>query len=412
MGAAVLVNLRRRYRLVGLSAVLLVLVAAVGYRTFAPRDILNRAQRAYPAALPATPRLYGTLLNMPLVVDGRLRVYAAQREVWADEPVNYRAQLNPYWSFRRWPATLLGVVAAGTTVVSRWSDGQLVALDAARGAVVWRVRGPGTTAGYAGRRTGAATVYDPVGMYTASSVLVVTGERVVSGYDTSTGRLLWTVAARACPDRSYFTGSSVVVALAACGSSSTVDVYEAGTGRPLSWPTLGRLASADVTPVGCSVGRSGCRGLRAAGRGWLLGVDGGLTAAPSLAAPGSWLVDGVVVESQADGTVIGRSVVDNRPLWTWPRYGPVPAGARIVAAQPGEVHVLTAGRYLVSVDPADGLERCRIALIDPENGAFDPGYVYAADRYVFVERLLPGAKPGDPDSRYYYPSPDVLVTGS
>jgi hypothetical protein len=101
-----------------------------------------------------------------------------------------------------------------------------------------------------------------------------------------------------------------------------------------------------------------------------------------------------------------------RRLWSWPGAGGTPAGARILAVQPGAVHLLTDDRYLVTLDPADGLELSRLRLVDNENGAFDPGYVYAADRYVFVERRKPGARAGDPEARYYYPSPNVLVVGT
>jgi outer membrane protein assembly factor BamB len=152
--------------------------------------------------------------------------------------------------------------------------------------------------------------------------------------------------------------------------------------------------------------------VRTPGQAWAIGADGGLTAAAALVDPGSWLVDGVVVATATDGTMTGRAASDGRRLWSWPLAGPVPRGARIVAVEPGAVHLLTADRYLISVDPADGLELSRLPMVDKENGPFDPGYVYAADRYVFIERLKPGAKPADPDSRYYYPSPDVLVVGT
>ncbi len=395
-----------RYRAVGTYAVLLLLVtAAVGYRTFRPRDTLTSAERGYPAAVRATPRLYGALLSAPLVVDGRLRVYAAQREVWADAPIDNRfatSSTSPYWAYRRWPARLLGVAAVGRTVVSRWSDGYLVALDATRGTIAWRVRVPAVEGGYVGRRTGAATVYDPLGLYTAGSVVVAAGSGQARGYDAGTGRLLWT--------KPYcgtgFTGQRVFVSV--CARESTVDVYDAVTGQALRWPA----GLANLEPIGCAVGRSECRGVRTAGNAWVIGSDAGLTAAPALADPDSWLVDDLVVTPHADGSVTARAASGGRALWSWPSVGAAQSGARIVAVEPGAIHVLTADRDLVSIDPADGLELCRVPLINQFNSAFEPGYVYAADRFVFVERLLPGAKPSDPDSRYYYPSPGVLVTGS
>ncbi|MEN3306559.1 MAG: hypothetical protein V7603_2761 [Micromonosporaceae bacterium] len=399
---------RERGRPVGLYALVLLLVAAaIGYRAFEPRDTLDSAQSPYPARVPATPRLYGSILDTPLVVDGRLRVYAAQREVWADQPVDFRSSLSPFWAYRRWPATLLGVVAVGTTVVSRWSDGDLVALDATRGTIAWRVRAPTVAGSYLGRRTGAATVYQPAGMYTAGSVVIVVGDTGTRAFDAPSGRPLWTKTVPRCGSHAYFTGVGVFVAVARCEGASTVDVFDAGTGKALAWPALG----GDVEPVSCAVGRSGCRGARTPGHAWVIGADGALTAAPALVGAGSWLVDGVVVGPGPDGTVTGRAA-GGRQLWSWPLTGPVPAGARVVAVEQGAVHLLTDDRYLISVDPADGLELSRLPLIDVENGRFDPGYVYAADRYVFVERRKAGAKPADPDSRYYYPSPNVLVAGT
>jgi outer membrane protein assembly factor BamB len=327
--------------------------------------------------------------------------------VWADQPVDFRSSLSPFWAYRRWPATLLGVVAVGATVVSRWSDGDLVALDATRGTIAWRVRVPTVEGGYPGRRTGAAAVYQPVGMYTAGSVVIVVGDAGTRAYDAASGRPLWTKTFPRCGSRAYFTGGAVFVAVARCEGTSTVDAFDPGTGTALSWPALG----GDVEPVSCTAGRSGCRGVRTPANAWVIGADGGLTAAPALVDPGSWLVDGVVVAPGPDGTVVGRAA-GGRQLWSWPLAGPVPRGARIVAVERGAVHLLTDDRYLISVDPADGLELSRLPLIDTENGRFDPGHVYAADRFVFVERLKPGAKATDPDPRYYYPSPNVLVVGT
>ena len=88
------------------------------------------------------------------------------------------------------------------------------------------------------------------------------------------------------------------------------------------------------------------------------------------------------------------------------------AGAQVVAVEPDAVHVLTTARDLITLDPADGLELCRISLLAHGNAMFDPGHVYAANRFVFVERLRPGAKESEPDPSYYIPSPNVLVTGS
>jgi hypothetical protein len=47
-----------------------------------------------------------------------------------------------------------------------------------------------------------------------------------------------------------------------------------------------------------------------------------------------------------------------------------------------------------------------------DSGPFDVGTVYAADRFLFIERARPGAKTDQPDGAYFYPSPNVVVAGS
>jgi len=372
----------RRMAARGLLATALLLVSAVvGYRVLEPRDTLDPARSAYPAPAMATPALYGTLLHAPLVVDGRLRVYAAQREVWSDEPVDVKSSMSPYWSLRRWPAEVLGVVATGTTVVSQWSDGQLIALDASTGTIAWRVDAPSTSGGtYFGRRTGAATVYQPESLYLAGPTVLAAGTGRFAAFDAGTGRQLWTRPGE-CTGGSFSTPG-----VFACATRSTPRAYDASTGRPLDWSALGT----DAEPFACTVGHSNCRGVRTPGRAWLIGADGGLTAAPSLVGADRWLVGDVIVVRQGDGRLTGRALSDNRPLWTWPDGGRSPDHAQLLATEPDAVHLLTAQRELVTVDPADGLELSRIELLGDGYNLFDAGHVYAADRFVFIERLRTG----------------------
>ncbi len=125
----------------------------IAYRVLAPAEVSTPARDDYPARSMPDPGVTGRLPVAPLIVDGRLRVYAAPRQVYADQPVDSRSRRTPYWSFRRWPASLDAVVASGTTVVSRWSDGQLVAIDARTGRVAWRAAGPEPAAERVARRS-------------------------------------------------------------------------------------------------------------------------------------------------------------------------------------------------------------------------------------------------------------------
>ena len=194
------------------GATALAVVGVVGYRVLAPHDTLTVAQRPYPAAEVAPFLRIGVLTSAPLIVDNRIRVYAEKSRVWADSPVSSRTQLSPFWAYRRWPAALVGVMAVESVpvVVSRWSDGALVALDARTGRVAWRSRiSPGGR--YTGRRTGSATVYSPVGLYTARSAADGTPVVVADGraFDARTGRPLWTVP-RGCD--TWTTATAYVVA--------------------------------------------------------------------------------------------------------------------------------------------------------------------------------------------------------
>src|SRR5262245_39967721 len=86
-------------------AVLVVLgaTAVVGYRVLSPAETVSPATQPYPERPAATPKRYGELSSAPLIVDGRLRVYADARRVWADATLTSRSTSTPFWAYRRWP---------------------------------------------------------------------------------------------------------------------------------------------------------------------------------------------------------------------------------------------------------------------------------------------------------------------
>src|SRR5262249_12038101 len=156
-------------------AALIVLAGSgvVAYRVFRPRDMLTRPTVPYPSAVMITDeRPVSEVRAAPLVIEGRLRVYAETWRVWSDAPVGGRYEATPYWAFRRFPAQVIGVVAAETAkgpyVITQWSDGLLVALDARAGSVAWRAMAPAAEQQYDGRLTGASTVYDPRSLLTGT----------------------------------------------------------------------------------------------------------------------------------------------------------------------------------------------------------------------------------------------------
>ncbi|MDG4828102.1 PQQ-binding-like beta-propeller repeat protein [Solwaraspora sp. WMMD1047] len=414
----------------------LVAVAVVGYRVLAPAEVLTPATTAYPAAPAAPAGVIGTLNAAPLLVEGRLRVYATTRRVWADQPVDAATRRTPYWAYRRWPAQLVGVAVTGTTVVSRWSDGELVGLDARTGRIAWRAAGPPTDQGYAGRRTGASTVYAPAGLHTARTddgraVLLLADDSVARGFDPATGRELWRYDGEPnCRADPLTTAAGQFVTVDRCASPQVVEFRAAASGEVTGrWRPADAAPELAVEPVGCRVARSDCHALRiaAAGTTGPAGTAGGaapagvrqgvvtgwLTAdaaepvrSPELDDPASTVVDGVAVVPE-NGAVVGRPAAGGDELWRRP------GAARILAVQPGRVHLRPESRELVNLDPRTGAELSRYPLTQGRDSTtWAPGFAYASDGFLAVERLTQPVEPDAPNSRYYLAAQPVILAAT
>jgi outer membrane protein assembly factor BamB len=395
-------------------------VAVVVHRVLAPAEVVTAARAAYPASVTPAIGVVGRLPVAPLVVDGRLRVYAATRQVYADQPADSRYRVTPYWSYRRWPAQVSGVVAEGTTVVSRWSDGKLVALDARTGRVAWQADGPAPAEGWTARRTGAGAVWAPPGLFLARDgdgrpVLVVSGPDRTAGFALDDGRRLWSADVDAdCRADVGTTAAGQLVAVDRCAGPAVVEFRDAATGAPANrWQPPDAPAELAVTPVGCVTPHSRCRGLRVtdaaggAGRGWLTG-DGTPVAAPGLDTAGSEL-DGERAVGTAGGVVTGRAARTGEETWRRPDLGP----ARILAVQPGRVHLLTEANDLVTLDPSTGAERSRFPMRVGRDGlGWEPGLAYAGGGYVAVERLRERAAPDADDQAYFLTSEPVVLAAT
>ncbi|MGC5017466.1 PQQ-binding-like beta-propeller repeat protein [Micromonospora sp. DT47] len=411
----------RRPVVVAVAALLaLVAAAAIGYRVLAPAEVSTPAKGDLPPA--GTPAIgtVGRLPVAPLIVDGRLRVYAAERQVYADQPADSRYRVTPFWSYRRWPAQLNGVLAEGTTVVSRWSDGKLVALDARTGRVAWRADGPEPGAGFTSRRTGAATVWDPRGISVAAGppgrpVLVVSGEGRLRGYALADGGELWRVDGDPdCRTDLGTTAAGRVVSVDSCAGPATVEFRDVATGGVATrWRPPDAGTELTVTPVGCLTPRSQCRGLRtsgpgdAAGRGWLVG-PGEPVAAPTLDVEDVTLAGDLAV-GNIGPVLTGREARTGKERWRRGDLGEV----RVIATEPGRVHVLTGAKELVTLDSVTGAERSRFPLtVGREGTGWDPGRAYAADGYVAVERLREGARPDDDDPAWFLTAEPVVLAAT
>lgn len=385
---------------------------AIGYRVLAPAETLTPASGAYPAPSAHTPGVIGSIGAAPLVVDGRLRVYATTRQVRADGPVDARTQRTPYWSYRRWPEQLLGVVAAGGAVVSRWSDGELVALDARTGRVAWRLAdGPPADAGYDGGSTGARTVYEPEGLHTgpAGRVLVREPGRL-RAIDAATGREVWRTSLQDCLVDGFATRDGWYAATDTCTSPWALTLYDPASGRGTRWVPPDAGAEPAVEPVGCGTARSDCAGMRTGGngvaRGWVF-ESAQPVATPALDTTDSSVTGDVVVAAR-DGVVIGQSR-GGTEMWRWrveTSNTNNTNSAELLATQPGAVHLLTEDRQLVTLDPATGHERSRFVLAyGRERTKWVLGHVAARDGYVVVERM---AAPAGSDD-YFSVTPVILA---
>jgi outer membrane protein assembly factor BamB len=401
-------------------ALALLVATFTGYRALGPGDALDLADTPYPAPVTASPKVYGEILHAPLIVDGRVRVYGGKSRVWADATMDALMTTSAYWSYRRWPQQLVGlVVSADRLVVSKWSDGRLVAQDPASGRLVWQHDGEAGVTAYQGRRTGAITAWQPPDLYTATAldgrpvVVSVGASGAVSAVDATTGGLLWT---RAFPGqagcRTDFTAPGLVVLLNACRQPSTVDALDVATGAPRAWPAS-VAATRALYPVGCPVGRSECTGLAGTDGGWLIGTDGGVTAAPALRGTGTWLAGRTALRTDGSGRVRAYDAVTGASRWSWPPQPGAIKGARILAVEPDLMHVATQFRDLINVDLTTGRESSHFNAIPYRfDGRWRPGLGYASRGFVAIERLRPGGQPNQSDQDYYYGVPSLVLAGS
>jgi hypothetical protein len=338
-----------------LVAVLVAAAVLIGWRALGPAEVLRPV--AAPFVLPSThtPGVTGKTAMAPLIVDGRVRVFAAKREVRADAPVDGKTTYTAVWSYRRWPQQVSGVVATGHTVITRWSDGDLVAIDALTGKIAWRTSGPPAPA-FDGHKTGAPTVWAPAGLFvTPASVLVTAGSSLIA-YAVSTGTRLWT--ATACAQGFVTAGGAYV-----CPAGA----LDTATGRPVpSWP-LGPFG-----PLACAVASSACPAMRdAAGHSW---------------------------------TTTALAPVRS-PL---PPFLP-PPGDQLLGFWHDRAIVLTASRHLQEINPLGGGPVADFPLaVGTEKLNWKPGRFELADGYVAIERLTTGG-PTDADAPDHYFTPQTVI---
>jgi outer membrane protein assembly factor BamB len=367
------------------SLLALVLTAAavlIGWRVLKPAEVLATVKPPLPTAHREFTEVHGQLALAPLVIDGKIRVYASKRQVRADTPVDAQSVYTAIWSFRRWPEQLSGVVAAGETVVSRWTDGDLVAIDATTGKIVWRATGPAGP-DFAGHRTGSATVWAPPGLRVAGPSVLVTAAGMVYAYAKSSGTKLWSATCSAA----FTTAGGQVV----CPTGA----YDAGTGA-----TIAAFPPGPFTPLGCDVASSACAGLRDGdGHGWLTTTPTPARAAPLDRADAA-LAAGMVL--YADGHAVDASTGRARHDF--------PAGTLLLGASSGRAVLLTPDRTLILADPRTGLPSTSFPLVrSAERTDWDVSRWQVTDHHLVVERLSGKRHDDNPDTPGYYFSAEPVI---
>jgi outer membrane protein assembly factor BamB len=404
-------SLSRSLRLAVAAAISATLLLAAGitvWRVLRPTEVVNPAAVSYPSALDPVPGKVGALVTTPLIVDDRIRVFAKKREVWADGPPDYQYERSAYWSYRRWPAEVVGVtVLQGDEplVVTAWSDGMLVGIDAVTGTVAWRVESDALGSEYSGRRTGANTVYLPPGLFTSDSTIITVSSKTIRGYRAD-GIQVWErpliIDTKCHGDE--FTGREQLLVVDTC----THQLHRIRVTDGSDLPTI-NISAAAVEPISCELGHSQCLGMRAAGRAWILNGTNYGESAP-LAVAGSLLANGVVVTPDRPSEASEVSGVDpntGATLWQWH----APAPATLLAAGTDRVFLLTTDRTLATLDPHTGadLTRSGINVLHEPTTPYAVHLAYTSHRYVVLERVNPGVPESADDNSYYFTNRPALI---
>lgn len=407
-----------RARWAALAAATAIMLGATGvvtWRVLQPAEVSTPATTSLPEVTHPPPGSLGVLVSAPLIIDDRIRVYAKKREVWADGPASYHYERSAYWAYRRWPAQVTGVLAVKADrplVVTAWSDGMLVAVDAETGIVAWRVEGGSALATqYEGRRTGAQTVYLPPGLFAAGPSTFITVGEQVTARSVATGQTLWTVPAPDAPqchgDTFTAVGGQLLLPDTCTKTLVRLDVK--------SGQALEPIPADAVEPVSCRVGHSDCAAMRVTIGGTVKGFTlTGSSPAPlaALDAPGS-LYDGQnVVVPEQDSSSLSAVDTDGRVLWTWRPAAPAPF--RLLAADRDRVLLLESDSTLVSLDPATGrFKSYASALMEHEPDLpYEVSRWYVSGTYVVLERINADVPPTAGDEEYYFTVRPVLMVSA
>ncbi|MBM0226699.1 PQQ-binding-like beta-propeller repeat protein [Micromonospora sp. ATA51] len=352
-------------------------------------------------------------------------MFATQNDVWA-EPLAAPDGTDSYWSYHRWPAEVVGIVAfgaAGTAppvVVVKWSDGLLVALHAERGDITWTTRVQTKDSDeYWGRRTGTHTVYGDETLFSlysarsgSSPVVISSGDTKVDAFDPISGRQLWSMDLPTCHGVDW-TGEEVFATILCSKGLHTIHLYDAGTGRPVrTWVPPGVSSTSTSAErswirwlTACRTESSECQGFQVRQEeAWRIHADGSITKEAVASSDIDDRIAGDVVVRRTDGRLTGLRRDTGDQMWQ------IALDSRSTMATGADaVYLLTSANDLACVDVRTGTVRATIPL--PGATAWKAYSMYVTDGFVVIERVNPDARERDGDRSYYYGSrPVVLAT--
>jgi outer membrane protein assembly factor BamB len=437
-----------RFVLTGL--LVLVVVAAMGitaYRTLKPAETVSRADKPVPSAEPIKAIQYAELPAAPLIVEGRLRVYTEQRRVFADTPVTAQRMNTPHWSYRRWPAEVVSIVevekpASGvglSVVVTKWSDGEIVALDAEKGDIVWQARiEPADGESFKGRRTGAKTMWSPEDLFVSASVIdkqpvvIATGKDVAEGIDPATGTVKWTRSFTAEPGcrTNDWTGPDTYFVKNTCVKPAMLEIYDAASGvLQGTWRPPGASIGTDsvsnwfIAPSSCALGQSGCTMFKAAPTGdvfsfsdaaaglgtttatyWSLAPDRTVKPEPVADKDTVIVVGDVMAQQMTGGYIWAFSRATGQRLWMSEVAG------RLIGGDQRNFYVVNNEYQLIVLNLETGAVTSSTELRIRPADRFVYSMYYLHAGYLVIERLQT-TKESEIDDKYYFSQDTVVLVG-
>jgi outer membrane protein assembly factor BamB len=317
----------------------------------------------------------------------------------------------------------------------------VVALNPQSGGIAWQDQAKVSNGeGFDGRRTGAATVYQPAGIFTARSstdggaILVVAGGDEVIGYNPWTGKRRWEFTFTehpGCHDTDW-TGETTYVAKDSCAAPAHLQVFDVATGKLMqNWQPPGASAGPAeeanwlAEPISCVRGHSGCGLVRASASPevltpkqasdqsggieaayWRLNFDGSISPEPRAKGEKVFLLGETLIQESEDQFGFIRAVDSvTGKGWTSKEHD-----LRLVAVNLLGAYAITKDLHLVVLHPTLGVELSRTDLRRRKDELWKPGFVHTAGRFVAVERIT-GGPPAEPDDRYYAGATPVVLAG-